>query len=283
MHSTKPPPHHHPHIFKKSNSNNINLFLCLKPVVVEDLFANPKGGTSSNSVFKFFDMERKDDVIFPRVYSAPEFTDSAANHPKKKSKRRFLRVVKAVFFETSLAKKIKRRTSMKKKKHSNGETLSKVDKDLNLVKEKLLQQKKFFDGTSVASTMSSSVNSTASSINSSTRFVEKGTWFGSFNPIGENNKKKQETMIQEDGKGHYGSNTGLFLLLVTLLVLVLWGKIFAILCTSTWLFFVPNWSSISGRKSLKISKIHGDSPEMEENKKKIIMEGFLERNRNRLL
>ncbi|XP_002525789.3 uncharacterized protein LOC8282933 [Ricinus communis] len=278
MHFLRPPIHGNDKLKKTNNK----LFLCLRPAVVEDFLANSKGGTAASQVLKLIDMERKDGVLFPSVYPSPE-GDAAIARQNKKSKKKFLRAVKAVFFETSLAKKIKKRTSTKKKKYSTGETISNVDKDLDLVKEKLLHQKlsKKFTGRNIVSYYAPSVNSSsvcssAPSLNNSKRFLERVISLGPSNPILENNIKKQE-----NGKVHYGSNTGLFLLLVTLTVLVLWGKVYAILCTSTWLFFVPNWSNVSGKKLLKNGRVHSQSMDLEEYKKKIIMEGFLDRNRNR--
>lgn len=66
---------------------------------------------NSNSFIEYIEMEHKDGMIFPRLYSAlPTSTTSSfsspqqkdeAGHRKKKIKRKFLFAVKAVLFETS--------------------------------------------------------------------------------------------------------------------------------------------------------------------------------------
>lgn len=85
--------------------------------------------------------------------------------------------------------------------------------------------------------------------------------------------------IREKGKGCLGSNVGLSLLVISLLILIFWGKICAIFCTSTWLFLIPQWSA-KPRRSEKVGDL---SPDVYSDlyKKKVVLEGFLERNRSR--
>lgn len=71
------------------------------------------------------------------------------------------------------------------------------------------------------------------------------------------------------------------ILLVCLVGLVFWGKVFAIAtCTSTWLLFAP-----AGRRGHRLGR--AESPvndvivDSEEYKKRVIMGGLLERNRSR--
>ncbi|CAI0439108.1 unnamed protein product [Linum tenue] len=82
------------------------------------------------------------------------------------------------------------------------------------------------------------------------------------------------------GKGRYSSNVGLCLVLVSLVVLVFWGKICAIIFTSTWLFFVPHCipGTVSRIGALYCRKIE---PEEYRKSKVVVVEGFVERNRNR--
>ncbi|KAF2314275.1 hypothetical protein GH714_024850 [Hevea brasiliensis] len=169
-------------------------------------------------------MENKDGVVFPRFYTAlPTSTASsfsstpekdAAGNRKKKSKRKFLRAVKAVLFEISFAKKIKKKVFPRKTKQSNVDPSAKVEKHLNHVKGNSSFQKfsKKNDGTSV--TFAPSMNSSAwSSRNSPTNSTNS-------NPFGDNRlpfesyssfetQKKQDMEQENNGKGNYSSNTGL--------------------------------------------------------------------------
>ena len=78
---------------------------------------------------------------------------------------------------------------------------------------------------------------------------------------------------------------GMSVVMVTLVIMLLWGRLCAILCTSAWLYFVPRLSSAvvdptidglgagSGSRGLDLGS--------EECKKKVVFEGFLERNNHR--
>jgi hypothetical protein len=67
----------------------------------------------------------------------------------------------------------------------------------------------------------------------------RGDSFRSNSPGPE--QRQQLDNAQKHGNGGYGFNGGLSycLLVICLLVLVFWGKIVAIFCTSTWFYLVP--------------------------------------------
>ncbi|XP_065859910.1 uncharacterized protein [Euphorbia lathyris] len=228
------------------------------------------GTTGSGSPFKHLRMENIDTARIPPS------SDAAAGHFKKKSRRKFVRLIKAVLFETSLANKIKKRAK-KKKQIANGDSASINDKDTYPITATTLNKKfgkknqgRIISGTPSIETSSISSSSCASSIaSSSMRFPDTD-----ITNLLEQQKQKNE----EKGKGYYGINTGLCLILVALLVLVVWGKLFAILCTSAWLFFLPNWSK--GKMLLKGRLKAEESMDREEYNKKIIMEGLLDRKRS---
>ncbi|XP_057992379.1 uncharacterized protein LOC110653132 isoform X2 [Hevea brasiliensis] len=183
-------------------------------------------------------------------------------HPRSRQHRRKMPPVTG----KRKAKKIKKKVFPRKTKQSNVDPSAKVEKHLNHVKGNSSFQKfsKKNDGTSV--TFAPSMNSSAwSSRNSPTNSTNS-------NPFGDNRlpfesyssfetQKKQDMEQENNGKGNYSSNTGLFLLLVTLSVLVCWGKVYAILWTSTWLFFVPN---LNARNKLLRSKANSRSMDLAE-------------------
>lgn len=72
----------------------------------------------------------------------------------------------------------------------------------------------------------------------------------------------------------YSFNFGLFLLLISFSVMIFWGRVCAILCTSTWFYFVVRRVSDDEPPESVIN-----SPEIDtkEYKKRVIMEGLLER------
>lgn len=132
---------------------------------------------------------------------------------------------------------------------------------------------------SVTTTTSPSLSSSrSSSTNSSLRGrTQLSTRSSSFN-----SKQIQPSAI-EDGKERplLAENSAICLLLLTLLVLVLWGKVCAIVCTSTWLFLVPRWSIINCTKSPLENCEDSSYVDSAEYKKKIILEGLLQRKRSR--
>ncbi|PWA85544.1 hypothetical protein CTI12_AA147860 [Artemisia annua] len=84
--------------------------------------------------------------------------------------------------------------------------------------------------------------------------------------------------------GEFDSIVGMSIILVTLLIMVLWGKLCAILCTSAWFFVAPRLGGPEGHSAIAMAEKRrlesGDDMETEsvEYKKKVVMEGLLKRN-----
>ncbi|KAI6679004.1 hypothetical protein NL676_039800 [Syzygium grande] len=73
---------------------------------------------------------------------------------------------------------------------------------------------------------------------------------------------------------------GMSIIMVTLVIMILRGRPSAILCTAVWFYFVPLLRSAAGRP------VNGDGPDpngpdlsSEEYRKRVVLEGQLERNR----
>lgn len=131
-----------------------------------------------------------------------------------------------------------------------------------------------FSSTSGGRTPSSS-SSSASSCSSHSRFQIKRSVSLDFRHMSSLNKQK--SMKRDCGrKCTYNPTLEMCIFLVCLFVLVFWGKVFAIVtCTSTWLFFAP------GQRSHQLRGVDSsDVIDSEEYKKRVIMEGLLERNRS---
>ncbi|KAG2717165.1 hypothetical protein I3760_03G160600 [Carya illinoinensis] len=75
-----------------------------------------------------------------------------------------------------------------------------------------------------------------------------------------------------------GVHSGICLLVLSLMITILWGRLCAIVFTSIWVYSVPRRHVGFGREErvIKLPKI-----ETRENKKKVIIEGLLERNHHR--
>jgi hypothetical protein len=138
----------------------------------------------------------------------------------------------------------------------------------------------------VASSLStSSYSSQASSLmtannnNNNARITsERIRSFGSNSFVWKQSNMNNDDNVEEEQakkKLCYASNTGMCLVVLSLLVLITWGKIFAIFCTSTWLFFMPVWAK-KGDQTPVAKPSEMDSAEY---KKRVVMEGFLARDR----
>lgn len=53
----------------------------------------------------------------------------------------------------------------------------------------------------------------------------------------------QHHHLNQHGRGCYDSYVGFCLILISLLILIVWGKLCAIFCTSTWLFLGARWNT----------------------------------------
>lgn len=78
----------------------------------------------------------------------------------------------------------------------------------------------------------------------------------------------------------YDSAFGLSAVLLTLVILIVWGRLCAILCTSAWLYLFPRIRRASENDTIKnLSAVSKDLDlDSEVYKKKVILEGLLERN-----
>ncbi|KAJ4726211.1 vitellogenin-2-like [Melia azedarach] len=285
----------------KWNKNGSGRFLlCFRPSVIDintndvSLVRPVRGCTdeSSEPVLTSVAMGEKQRVAFPRIVPAAAASAVAAslsgdddddiniqeengvltkkmNKKKKKvvSRQRLLGILKAVLFETSMAKKIRKRR-FQQKICQPGDPLneSSLNKELSEVD----------DGSILSNTCSSLRSSSLSTSVCPSSLSSKSYGLNTFD---RKQQKQDNVRIQQHGKLCYPPNIGLCLLLISLLVLVFWGKVCAIFCTSTWLFFVPRWTI--GNNSLGNMSTDSLRLDSEEYKKKIILEGLLERNHSR--
>ncbi|OVA06775.1 hypothetical protein BVC80_8725g5 [Macleaya cordata] len=221
---------------------------------------------------------------------------------KKKTARRILcQMAKAVFFDTNL-KKVRNGKVVQDPIRSESSLSAKSEKISILMNEKsnrkqseenhhwklnpMIGSSDLSSSSSSTLTYSSSISSSSSSCSSSSWPIpeSKSSWISfsgrdkSFRLNSIDKKQSNETRSSK-----YCCITRLSLLLFSLSVLIFWGKICAILCTSTWFYFVS-----TSRRDIEEEDEDDESPVMDkspeeiiqskEYKKKVIMEGLLERN-----
>ncbi|PIN23049.1 hypothetical protein CDL12_04230 [Handroanthus impetiginosus] len=245
------------------NRGRTNFFGCFKPVADEDE---------------------------PCIHPLPPPSGSESSGRTKTAHQMFYRSLKTVFLRTPLVKKLRnKRYSRRDSCRSSCNLSSSKPKKLITSIKKRPSQMGFSDQEELilgdnsdcnSSLFSSScANSCASSISSrsGSERIE-----GSALPSGlrQTITKNRQHGMKRGGIKCYDYNpvAGMCVVLVCLAALVFGGKAFAIVtCVSTWLVFAPSRpSEVSGRPTNNVVV------ESEEDRKRVIIEGLLERNRPRI-
>ncbi|PON66954.1 hypothetical protein TorRG33x02_266400 [Trema orientale] len=173
------------------------------------------------------------------------------------TKKTFSRVVRAVFFETTLAKRVRERKGFKQ------DSVKPKLRSLDLARFQLM------NSTLPGSSSSSSSSTSESEISTSNNLTES---------VKQNFKKNIEKYSKESDMGHSGFNSGLYLLLISLTITVFWGRFWAVVLTLIWLYLVPAW--YAGNRLPENATLWPEK-ESKDYKKKVIIEGLLERNHRR--
>ncbi|KAM1057373.1 hypothetical protein ACFX2A_031326 [Malus domestica] len=281
----------------------------------------PKVISKKNS---YVGVEEKQGVVLPKMSPmASPLLGNEENDEKRdsqywrnKGRRKLSHVLKAILFETSLAKKIQKRKKGNKLGRNESSKYNSEEDDPRAMSDTASSL------TNYSVFISSSVNSSSSSLsqtsNSSIRSLSKRIkslrssssrnfkanlkyLSGKFRPTSTSNSSRSNyaknksfeanTNASKEGqgqrdldvtrieknkykKGCYRSIASLGFLLMGLLVLIFYGKIYAILCTLVSLFSVPLWCSSVGQH-------HGSTNKID--KKKFIIGGLLPRDSNNSL
>lgn len=88
--------------------------------------------------------------------------------------------------------------------------------------------------------------------------------------------------ITRETQGKFDPIVGMSIIIVTLAIMLIWGKLCAILCTFAWLFLVPRLRNVDGSMGKELNSGSLDL-ESEEYKKKVVLEGLLQRDRRRVV
>ncbi|KAK4255720.1 hypothetical protein QN277_008684 [Acacia crassicarpa] len=247
--------------------------LCFKPVSSVD----DDGGEAFESA-----------ASFPTILSSALIADCRERTdgwPRRSSKKKggddnhdsFWQILKKAFNHTTLVKKISRRKGANKRKISRSSSIMKIEKNSKqeCKSSSKLSNSSLFTRSSLSSSTNSSALSQASG--SSSSLSSSTTTLSFTTPKLIKDKKKGTANHDDDDRTKALS----YILVAGLLILILWGKFFAIICVSSGFYFMPHRS--------KQSEPPGPANKAEEefdtadHKKKVIMEGLLERNRSRLM
>ncbi|KAM1326404.1 hypothetical protein EV1_010886 [Malus domestica] len=121
------------------------------------------------------------------------------------------------------------------------------------------------------------------------------------NPGSKNNNREKAKAKGESSTAANRKNLdpliGMSIILVTLIIMLIWGRLCAILCTSAWFYLLPGLRSAAGatttaadgsgyphhNSSSNVNTPRAMDMNSEECKKKVVLEGFLERNHRNII
>ncbi|KAJ4982163.1 hypothetical protein NE237_033000 [Protea cynaroides] len=147
----------------------------------------------------------------------------STHRPRKSARRIFSAMINTVFFESKVRQDLY---------SLNG---SKPGKS-----EKLLNFDDLYTDSSVSSSSSSLSSSTSISGSSSDLYQKQSNCsVGAIHSSSSLREPRQETKKKTVGFGRYSSSYGLLLLLISFSMVILWGRLCAILCTSTLFYLAP--------------------------------------------
>ncbi|PRQ52957.1 hypothetical protein RchiOBHm_Chr2g0161211 [Rosa chinensis] len=184
-------------------------------------------------------------------------SSQSSKMPRSRHNRTFSRVIKAVVFETILAKKV--RDGRVVRQDSFG---SKRSYSMNRRKSLSLETNELM--ITPAETNSHEVKVNSSSNPDSAKHSTK-------------NQEDSVTKPKKNEKGSCELNSGMYLLLISLGITVFWGRVFAILFTSLWLYFFT-WSCPTSYRRRPENVRKWSEAESRDQKRRVIMEGLIERN-----
>ncbi|KAK4342026.1 hypothetical protein RND71_037842 [Anisodus tanguticus] len=228
------------------NRGRSRFFNCYRPVVFNDDTTIIKRSHAYNSKdlsnLKHVKSQEKLDAMLGKDCTK-KFRQSRKENAFGRS---FSDALKNVFSETSLGKKYQRpkcsfgsckKLSIKLEKifHSMNETKS-SSKDLSNINR---MSRTSTDNFSLFTTSNASSSFSSSSCASS-RSTSQRKQFSSFHRSKSvNNMQVYDNIKEKEIALRYNKNVGTYSLLICLVVMIFCGKVFAIVCTSTWFYFAP--------------------------------------------
>ncbi|KAL8506021.1 hypothetical protein ACS0TY_017034 [Phlomoides rotata] len=224
--------------------------------------------------------------------SPPFSADDVASPRKRKLRRSFSAALKAVLFKTSL-KKCRSENSKHESYKLRNSFFSKSKKVVKSVKKNIPCTPSepvhiFRTNSDRSSLFSSNSSSKAPSLSSSASSCSSHSRSGSADKIKRSismdfkQLNKQKTTRNDCGRkscSDYNLNIEIFIVWACLFALV-WGKVFAIvICTSSWLFFAPAHRCRPSQRPQPLRRLDSFDEIDPEYRKRVIMEGLLDRNR----
>ncbi|KAK8627174.1 hypothetical protein V6N13_134795 [Hibiscus sabdariffa] len=191
--------------------------------------------------------------------SFPDAENSITVH--RPGKKTFSHVVKAVVFEILLAKRVKERKGIGRGSYSS---------------------KNNFPGNS--HDYDEMLATDAGKVSAAEGIQERISESGSVPDSTPETSKHQEREVKEKHEGmerSWSSSNAMFWFVVSLAMTIFWGRIWAILFASVWLYFLPRLQQPAGDIENLESIKRRSEMKSKDYRKKVIMEGLLQRKQSR--
>ncbi|XP_077242127.1 uncharacterized protein LOC143882534 [Tasmannia lanceolata] len=270
------------------------LLLCFRPIGLEVEKKSNGKERSGDPLFTFFQENLILSASSKSENPEVEEEDVVVDHRRRKiTSRIFSRVLKTVASEnlatkdrSGKARKDSNRIQIRK--HSDSPDEMPVPE---ISRESLPEDDRKTESVFSSSSFSRSMTSSSDASSSERKFTLLSDQRTRSLPVysgtsNESNLQQTRRKTGETAIGNYNSATGLYLMLISLSVLLFWGRICAIIWTSTCLYFAPClktdvYSSETDESSPESTP---KSPEIysKEYKKRVIMKGLLERSNSRI-
>ncbi|GAB4825040.1 hypothetical protein Ancab_007913 [Ancistrocladus abbreviatus] len=243
------------------NASRNKFFLCFRPIDIE----SEPVDCSSDRVLSYISVADKDDMIKENKNKHKEPTSALDRTPR--SRRSFSGVVKAVLFETSLSKRVRERKQHRKRRHRSDSDLSDERLESNRRQRKRphkshgdISDQKFKVQSSEILPINEenqviSLRNQLASISSTSEksdCVREGKKWDGLNPI-----DKERNSIRSSRKST-GLNHVVYLIVFSLWVTVFWGKMWAVLMTTFWIYTDQFWRN-SRREKVREGESHEGS------------------------
>uniref|UniRef100_A0A5B7BPZ6 Uncharacterized protein n=1 Tax=Davidia involucrata TaxID=16924 RepID=A0A5B7BPZ6_DAVIN len=245
------------------------LLLCFRPVVLKaEIESKGLDNCSDGGVCTYLSFSNKENLKISTINSSPSDNErfgiseeSIRRRRESNSHWKFSRVLRAVLFGISLRKRVRDRNVRRLEFRSKSDSFLDLSDDKSVNPKSLEAKLKNFRSLSSKKCLSRSQSNFFDQKKQSTN-----------NPQNPSEVKTKNRVI-----AGLSSNPGLCLVLITLFVTILWGRVFAILFTSVWLYFLPGRINFD-RPSENMAKASPETESSRDYKKRVIMEGLLGRN-----
>ncbi|KAK9156070.1 hypothetical protein Sjap_003550 [Stephania japonica] len=278
-----------------NNTNNRSVFLCFRPVaVVEEESSNHHYFDEDDhlhqdlSYIKIGEKQQRKQGSFDQEMDdkSPKSTKPKRTMGwlqrggcRRRSAHRIIsKIAKAVMFDTELTKRIRSRKVRQDPTHSS------TSNPILTEEEERIDQSPQSSFSRSSSSLTTLTTSSSLKLNRSSSCLSSSTTSNSFRTSEPNQTVESRTTRITRRSRNY---SGWYLVVVSLVSVILFGRFLAVLWTATWLFLIPSRRGGCGTEDNRTVEAKLSSADRElslsrdrVNSRRVVMDGFLERNNN---